>query len=66
MLLHKKEENVRVICYVSRSLLPVERHYFETEKEALALVFALKKLKMYFLGRKFYHITDHKPLQPRV
>jgi len=62
VLLQKKNEQVRVICYVSRSLSPVERRYSQTEKEALALVFAVERLKMYLLGREFDLVTDHKPL----
>ena len=62
VLLQKKNEQVRVICYVSSSLSPVERRYSQTEKEALALVFAVERLKMYLLGREFDLVTDHKPL----
>lgn len=63
VLMQKKNDQIRVICYVSRSLSPIERRYSQTEKEALALVFAVERLKMYLLGREFDLVTDHKPLQ---
>ncbi|KHJ98618.1 hypothetical protein OESDEN_01392 [Oesophagostomum dentatum] len=52
-----------VICLASRSLTPVEKNYGETEKEGLALIFALRKFHHYTLyGRRFKLMTDHKPL----
>ncbi|XP_065213313.1 uncharacterized protein K02A2.6-like [Planococcus citri] len=63
VLLQKKGEENRVICYVSRSLTDVERRYSQTEKEALALVYAVERLKYYLIGHKFELITDHKPLE---
>lgn len=63
VLLQKKGEATRVICYVSRSLTPVERRYSQSEKEALALVFAVERLKYYLLGQSFELVTDHKPLE---
>ncbi|XP_065224410.1 uncharacterized protein K02A2.6-like [Planococcus citri] len=63
VLLQRKGDEVRVICYISRSLSAVERRYSQTEKEALALVFAVERLKIYLLGRTFELVTDHKPLQ---
>jgi len=53
----------RVICYASRSLSDVERRYSQTEKEALALVWACERFHVYLLGVKFKLITDHKPLE---
>lgn len=63
VLLQEKGDDVRVICYTSRSLSTVERRYSQTEKEALALVFAVERLRIYLLGREFDLVTDHKPLQ---
>ena len=52
-----------VICYASRSLTDVERRYSQTEKEALALVWACERFHLYLYGREFELIIDHKPLE---
>lgn len=57
-----QENKEHVIQYVSRTLLPRERKYTAMEKEALAVIFNLKKFKNYVLGREFTIVTDHKPL----
>lgn len=53
----------RVISYASRSLSDVERRYSQTEKEALALVWACERFNLYVFGREFELETDHKPLE---
>lgn len=53
----------RVISYASKSLSDTEKRYCQTEKEALALVWAVEKFAVYLLGRKFELETDHKPLE---
>ena len=51
------------ICYASRSLTECERKYSQTEKEALALVWACERYHAYIYGMKFDLVTDHKPLE---
>ncbi|XP_046568676.1 uncharacterized protein K02A2.6-like [Haliotis rubra] len=53
----------RIISYASRSLSDVERRYSQTEKEALALVWACEKFHPYIYGISFELVTDHKPLE---
>ena len=53
----------RVIAYASRGLTDVERRYSQTEREALALVWACERFNMYIFGRDFELETDHKPLK---
>ena len=53
----------RVVCYASRSLTEVERRYSQTEKEALALVWACERFHLYLYGIQFELVTDHKPLE---
>ena len=51
------------ICYASRSLKNCERRYSQTEKEALALVWACERYHAYIYGMRFDLVTDHKPLE---
>ena len=62
-LLHiMPDQSVRPIVYVSRALSQAESHYSQIEREALAIVFAVRRLHQYVYGRRFILRTDHKPL----
>ena len=62
VLSHRIDGVDRPVYFVSRTLTEVERRYGQVEREALALVFAVKRFHFYLWGQKFKLITDHKPL----
>lgn len=53
----------RVIQYVSKQLTEPQKSWSAIEREAFALVFALRKLRPYLQGAEFTVYTDHKPLK---
>lgn len=50
------------VAYASRSLNKAETLYTTSEKELLAIIWAVKYFRLYSYGRKFKIATDHKPL----
>ena len=64
VLSHKMEDgSERPVGYVSRSLTDAERNYSTLEKEALAIIFGVKKFHQFLYGHSFTIKTDHKPLE---
>lgn len=62
-LSHKYDDGTeKPIAYISRALNSAELNYSTFEKEALAIIFSVTKLRQYLLGNKFILQTDHKPL----
>ena len=52
----------RPIAYVSRTLSIAECNYSHLDKEALAIIFGVKKFHQYCYGHPFKIQSDHKPL----
>ena len=63
ILIQEQQGRKRVISYASKSLSAVERRYSQTEKEALAVVWACERFHVYLYGIEFELYTDHKPLE---
>ena len=64
VLAHQMEDgSEKPITFISRTLSIAEKKYSQLEKEALAIVFAVKKLHQYLYGRSFIIYSDHQPLK---
>ena len=51
------------VAFASRSLAPAEKSCAQRNKEALSIVFGIKKFNQYLLDRILTILSDYKPLQ---
>jgi transposase InsO family protein len=57
------EQDGRMVLCISRRLNTAERNYSQTQKEALAIIWAVRRLHKYLYGNCFSIITDHSALE---
>ena len=57
------EKKLMAICYASKTLVESQINYTTTEKELLAVVYALEKFQPYILGSKIIIYIDHAALK---
>jgi hypothetical protein len=63
ILSQKDSTGCEYVCsFASRLLKGAELHYGITEKECLAVIWAIKHFRIYLYGTKFTVVTDHKAL----
>ncbi|XP_055634140.1 uncharacterized protein K02A2.6-like [Toxorhynchites rutilus septentrionalis] len=54
--------SIKVVQHASRALAAAERNYSQTDREGLAIIYAVTKFHRMVFGRKFLLQTDHQPL----
>jgi len=61
---HLQEESGvnHTITFASRKLLTIECHYSTTEKERLAIIWAVQEFQNFLYGKSFILETGHQPL----
>jgi hypothetical protein len=60
---HDEQGILKVIAFASRALTVVEQRYCQTEREALACVWACEKFHLYLVGCQFTLYTDDQALE---
>jgi transposase InsO family protein len=62
VLSHRVKGEDRAIAFASSSLSDTQKKYSQMDKEALAIIFGVKRFHQYLYGRQFTIVTDHEPL----
>ena len=62
VLVQRKDKKLHVIYYASRTLDAAQLNYATTEKELLAIIFAINKFRSYLVGAKIIVYTDHEAI----
>src|SRR5436189_247190 len=60
---HNDEGYEQAIYYLSRNLIGAEHRYRPVEKECLALIFAVQKMRHYLVGQTIHVISKVNPLK---
>ena len=63
VLLEENEGMLYPVGYASKKLSLEEAKYPIIEKECLAVVWGIRRFKIYLAGKRFTLQTDHKPLK---
>ena len=63
MLCQTKDKKHYAIVYTSKTLTGAQLNYATTEKELLAVIFAIDKFRSYLVGTKVIVYTDHAALK---
>lgn len=63
VLSHMVNGEEKPVMFASSTLSVAEQNYSQTHREALAIIYAVKKFHKYIYGHKFIIYTDHQPLR---
>lgn len=63
ILSHMIDGEEKPVFMVSSSLSPAEKNYSQLHREALAIIFGIKRFHKYLYGNKFTIYSDHQPLR---
>ena len=58
-----KDKKIHAIAYASKTLTRAQLNYATTEKELIAVIFAIDKFRSYLVGTKVIVYTDHAALK---